>query len=154
MSPSKWLFFPSPAAGGLGDPIVTNGRSITFVGGVESRINSDGDSTVYNSWTLGNMDFRDASKNDAWTDGAGGAQGILWGMADSTNYANWQGYIGTGGGTFSVYATGTTTLIFSLEYSGERQWTTNTRQYGHTGVDYTGRPSDMNERVDVYHVQA
>lgn len=152
MSPSnKWLFFPTPVSASLGDIIVTNGIINTRVGGVENRVNSDGSSTVYNSWTLGNMDFRDASKNAAWTDDG---LGLLWNMSDSTNYANWQGYIGAAGGTFYVYEEGTSTLIFSMAYTDEKQFTTNMRQYGATSRDFTGDTGTSSERVDVYHVQA
>ena len=148
---SKWLFFPSPAAGGLGDLIVTNGIANLNIGGVESRIQSDGSSTVHGSWTLGNMDFRDASKNAAWTDNG---LGLLWGMIDSTNYNRWTDRTGSGGGTFSVYETGTTTLIFSFEWAGASVFTANMQRYGTTSIDFTGDTATANERVDVYHVQA
>lgn len=147
--PSKWLFFPTPASSGIsGTAIILDGRVRTAIGGVECRVQDDS-STVYNSWSVGYMDFRDASKNASWTDDG---LGLLWNMADSTNYANWQGLIGTAGGTFNVYEAGTETLVFSLEWAGEQQWTTNIRQYGKTSRDFTGTTSANEDRVDVYHI--
>ena len=147
--PSKWLFFPSPAAGGLGKLIVTNGRAVSFVGGVETTIQADASSTVYNSWGLGSIYFRDAAKDGSFTDDG---LGCLWLSPDATNHSLWSGYIGSDStGTYSVYATGTTTLLFKLEYTGHRGWTTNTWQFGHLGVDFTGTPQSTNTRIDVYH---
>tara|TARA_R110001592_G_scaffold43723_2_gene141414 strand:- start:1953 stop:2249 length:297 start_codon:yes stop_codon:yes gene_type:complete len=98
------------------------------------------------------MDFRDASKNASWTDNG---LGILWNMQDQTNFDLWTDYVeGTGGGTFSVYETGTTTLIFSFEWAGASTFTGKTRRYGTTSIDFTGDTATANERVDVYHVQA
>mgnify|MGYP003640166440 CR=1 FL=1 len=149
---SKWLFFPAPVSSAE-QLVITNGRSVSFFGGVESAIIADGSSTIYNGWSIGsNLSFYDGTKNGTWTDDG---NGLLWNQSNATNIANWAGYLGTGGGTFKIYETGTTTLIFSYEYSGYRTWSGNTKQYGHLGTkDYTGSVPSSNQRVDVYHVPA
>ena len=148
MSPPSWLHWPAPAAG-LGNVIALDAYISTTVGDVENSIDTDPSTTIYNGWDFTRMDFRDDSKNGTWTDDG---LGLLWNMKDATNYANWQGYIGTGPGTFYVYEAGTSTLIFSLAWVGESVWTTNVRRYGTTSVDYTGSVGTNLTRVDVYHI--
>jgi hypothetical protein len=148
VTPPTVQFIPAPATG-LGDLIVLNALLTTTVGGVENTVIIDGSTTVYNGWSFTRMDFRDGTKNGTWTDDG---LGLLWNMADSTNYANWQSLIGTAGGVFYVYEEGTSTLIFSFEWTGEGQWSTNVRRYGTSSVDYTGSVGSNNTRVDVYHI--
>lgn len=148
MTPPSVQFIPAAAA--LGDLIITNGKVSTSVGGVENSITPDASSTVYNGWDFTAMQFRDATKDGSWTnDGFG----LLWNMKDATNYANWTGYIGTGttSGTFYVYETGTSTLIYSMAWDGQRQFTTNVRHYGRNSKTFTGSPATGSQRVDVYH---
>ena len=132
--------------------ICTNIWVRTIVGGVENLLQSDASSTVYNGWNIGAMYFRDATKNGSWTsDGLG----LLWSMGNATDYARWTGYIGTAGGTFKVYEQGTTTLIYSMAWSAEREWTANTRQYGaYVAPIFTGTVPGNNSRADIYHVPA
>jgi hypothetical protein len=148
VTPPTVQFIPAPAAG-LGDMIVLDAYVSTGVGGVENAVFIDGSTSVYNSWSFTRMEFRDATKNGSWTDDG---LGLLWNMTDATNYANWQGYIGTAGGTFYVYEEGTSTLIFSFAWDGEAQWAPNNRRYGTTSVDYTGTVAANLTRVDVYHI--
>ena len=106
-------------------------------------------STIYNGWSSGAMFFYDVTKDGTWTDDG---NGLLWNQVDATTISNWAGYLGTGGGTFKIYETGTTTLIFSYEYSGYQTWAGNTKQYGHVSKDYTGSVPSHNQKVDVYHI--
>ena len=146
---SRWLFFPSPAASE--DLICTNIWVRTITGGTENTLQSDASSTVYNGWTVGQMFFRDILKNGVWTnDGLG----LLWNMYNATDYARWTGYIGTAGGTFNVYQTGTTNLIYSMAWTGQYLWTTNTQRYGATSITFTGTVPGNNSRADIYHVKA
>jgi len=131
--------------------VLTNGRSVTFVGGVESGILVDADSTIYNGWSTGSLLFYDANKDGTWSDDG---NGLLWDQVDATTISNWAGYLGTGGGMFKIYETGTKTLIFSYEYSGYRVWVGNSMQYGQFSKDYTGVVPSHNQRVDVYHIPA
>lgn len=147
MTPPNVIFVPAPSAS-LGNLIVSNAPLNGSVGATEIAVELDGSSSVVNSWDFNRMFFRDAVKNGVWTDDG---LGLLWDMKDATNYANWQGYIGTGPGTFSVYETGTSTLVFSLAWTGENQWSANVRRYGTSLVDFTGSVS-TSPRVDVYHV--
>ena len=148
---SKWLYIPAPAD--AEQLVLTNGRSVNFFGGGESGILADASSTIYNGWSIGSsLAFYDANKNGTWSDDG---NGLLWNQSNDTNISNWAGYLGTGGGMFKVYETGTKTLIFSYEYSGYRTWSGYTKQYGHLGTkDYTGSVPSNNQRVDVYHIPA
>lgn len=147
MTPPSVQFIPAPTAS-FGNLIATNAIIRTSVAGVEQRVETDLSTNVYNGWTFRYMDFRDSVKNGVWTDDG---LGLLWNMLDSTNYARWQNYIGTGPGIFSVYYTGTSNLVFSLAWSGEQQWTTNVRRYGVTAVNFEGLVVAQGTRVDVYH---
>ena len=147
---SKWLYIPAQAD--AEQLVLINGRSVTFFGGVESGIVVDADSTIYNGWSIGsNLSFYDANKDGTWSDDG---NGLLWNQSNDTNISNWAGYLGTGGGMFKVYETGTKTLIFSYEYSGYRTWSGYAKQYGHLSKDYTGSVPSNNQRVDVYHIPA
>ena len=128
--------------------VLTYGRSTTVVGDVESGIYSDG-ATIYNGWSTGALLFYDATKDGTWSDDG---NGLLWNQVDATTISNWAGYLGTGGGMFKIYETGTKTLIFSYEYSGYRTWAGNSKQYGQFSKDYTGVVPGYNQRVDVYHI--
>jgi len=130
-----------------GDAIILNGYSRTDIGGVESSVVTDGSSTVYGGYAIGRMDFRDATKNSTWTDDG---LGLLW--DHSTDATNWVALIGTTGGTFNVYEQGTTTLIFSLAWTGTGAFSGNVDRYGSTSVDFTGTVPANNTRVDVYHI--
>jgi hypothetical protein len=144
---SRWLFFPSPASSAE-QLIFTYANVETNVGAPEIGIYP---STIYNGWSSGAMFFYDVTKDGTWTDDG---NGLLWNQVDATTISNWAGYLGTGGGTFKIYETGTTTLIFSYEYSGYQTWAGNTKQYGHVSKDYTGSVPSHNQKVDVYHVPA
>ena len=146
---SKWLYIPDQAASE--DLICTNIWVRTITGATENTLQSDASSTVYNGWTVGQMFFRDILKNGVWTsDGLG----LLWNMYNATDYARWTGYIGTAGGTFKIYETGTTTLIYSMAWTGQSLWTPNTQRYGSTSITFTGTVPGNNSRADIYHVKA
>ena len=131
-----------------GDALILNGITSSSTGGVETTMETDGSSTVYGSYAIGDMHFRDASKNGSWTDDG---FGLLWDQ--STDGSNWQTLLGSTSGTFYIYEQGTTTLIFSYAWSGEGNFTGNTHRYGSTSVDFTGTVPAGSTRVDVYHVK-
>jgi surface protein len=132
-----------------GDAIILNGYSGTTTGGVESDILTDGSSTVYGGYATGAMQFRDATSDGTWADDG---FGLLW--DHSTDATNWVALIGTTAGTFNVYQQGTTTLIYSLAWTGTAGFTANFDRYGTTSVDFTGTVPANNTRVDVYHIQS
>ena len=131
-----------------GDALILNGITSSSTGGVETTVETDGSSTVYGSYAIGDMHFRDASKNGSWTDDG---FGLLWDQ--STDGSNWQTLLGSTSGTFYIYEQGTTTLIFSYAWSGEGNFSGNTHRYGSTSVDFTGTVPASSTRVDVYHVK-
>ena len=140
---------PAAPSGPSGDALILNGVTNNSTGGVETSMRTDGSSTVYGSYAIGNMDFRDGTKNGVWTD-----DGLGCFFDQSTAGTDWQTLLGTGGGTFSVYEQGTSTLIFSFAWTGEQNWTGNIRQYGQTTKDYTGTVPANSTRIDVYHETA
>ena len=137
-----------PTTTPAGDALILNGITSSSTGGVETTVETDGSSTVYGSYAIGDMHFRDASKNGSWTDDG---FGLLWNQ--STDGSNWQTLLGSTSGTFYIYEQGTTTLIFSYAWSGEGNFTGNTHRYGSTSVDFTGTVPAGSTRVDVYHVK-
>jgi hypothetical protein len=134
--------------GPAGDALILNGVTNNATGGVETSMRADASSTVYGGYAIGNMDFRDATKNFSWTDDG---LGCLWDQ--STDASNWQTLLGSTSGTFYIYEQGTSTLIFSFAWSGEGNWSGTTRRYGTTSLDFTGTVSANATRIDVYHVK-
>ena len=147
MTPPTVQFIPAAAA--TANLVVQNGVIRTFFGGVENTVQADGSSTVYNGWTLGNMFFRDTTKDGVWQNGG---LGLLWYMVDATNFANWTGLITGTSGQFLVYYAGTSTLIFSLVWNGQALYTTYNQQYGSSSFTYNGIVAPSNTRCDVFWV--
>jgi hypothetical protein len=142
---SKWLYIPAQADA---EQLIFTYANVDHAVGPAAELGIY-PSTIYNGWSSGAMFFYDVTKDGTWTDDG---HGLLWNQVDATTISNWAGYLGTGGGTFKIYETGTTSLIFSYEYSGYRVWTATTWQYGHVSKHYTGSVPSHNQKVDVYHV--
>ena len=140
---------PAAPSGPAGDAVILNGKSSRTTGGVESTVKTDGSSTVYGGYATGFMYFRDATRDGSWTDDG---IGLLW--DHSTSATDWVSLIGTTGGTFNVYEEGTSTLIYSLAWSGTGAWSGNQDRYGSSSVDFTGTVPAEGDRVDVYHVKS
>jgi len=147
VTPPTVQFIPAPAA--TANLIVQNGVIRTFFGGVENTVQADGSSTVHNGWTLGNMFFRDTTKDGVWQNSG---LGLIWDMANATNFANWTGLITGTSGQFLVFDAGTSNLIFSFDWNGQVTFTGNLRQYGSSSFTYNGIVAPANTRCDVFWV--
>ena len=137
------------ADGLAGDLIATNAVVSTLVGGTEARITADG-STLYPDTfsSLKTMSFRDVSKNGTWTDDG---FGCLWDM--DTDATAWKTLIGSAGGRFDIYETGTHTLIFSLTYAEYGNFSSTTEKFNIGSIDFEGSVPSNAQRVDVRHVK-
>jgi hypothetical protein len=133
-----------------GDLIATNAVVSTLVGGTEARISADS-STLYPDTfsSLKTMSFRDVSKNGTWTDDG---FGCLWDM--DTDATAWKTLIGSSGGRFDIYETGTSTLIFSLTYAEYANFSSSTEKFNVGTIDFEGSVPSNGQRVDVRHVKS
>ena len=143
MTPPTVQFIPASAQ--FGTLMIANGYISTTIGSVEASVQTDGSTT--STYGFIRMEFRDGTKDGSWTDDG---LGLLFDCG-TTDYSDWVSLLPTSSGRFTITEEGTSTVVFTLDWTGSGVWTVGRRQrYGTSAVDYTGTVPANNDRVDVY----